>query len=292
MSTRMIVVLLFALSLAGQTRVVILGSGNPNAEPDRSGPAIAVVVNQTAYLVDCGPGVVRRAAAAAQHGEPALRPAAITHLFVTHLHSDHTLGYPDLILSPWVLGRSQPLEAYGPPGLQDMTRDILKAWSRDIAIRTEGLEHANRTGDHVNVHEIAPGEIYRDTNVTVSAFAVHHGSWKYAYGYRFQTADRRIVISGDTSPVAAVAEACSGCDLLLHEAYLAQGPAISPSWQKYLSAFHTSSTELGAIATAAHPKLLVLVHWMPEGGTEAQLLTAVRAHYAGAVAIAHDLNVY
>ncbi|HVA62776.1 MAG TPA: MBL fold metallo-hydrolase [Terriglobales bacterium] len=284
-------VLLVSLACA-QTQVVMLGSGNPNADPDRSGPAEAVVVNGTAYLVDCGPGVVRRAALAArQDGIPALRVAAITHLFVTHLHSDHTLGYPDLIFSPWVLGRQVPLQAYGPAGLQAMTRDILHAWSKDIAVRTQGLEHANLTGYHVEVHEISPGEIYHDANVTITAFLVHHGSWDQAFGYRFQTADRTIVFSGDTSPVAAVAQACDGCDLLFDEVYNQDGK-MTPAWRQYMEAFHTSARELGAIATAAHPKLLVLYHQMPEGTSPSALLAQVRRYYHGPVVSARDLDIY
>ena len=99
----------------GGTRVVLLGTGNPPADPDRSGPATAVVVNGTPYLVDFGAGVVRRAkSAVVEKGVAALDPVKLRVVFVTHLHSDHTVGYPDLILTPWVLGRRVPLEVYGP----------------------------------------------------------------------------------------------------------------------------------------------------------------------------------
>jgi len=293
-ATRLVIfaLLLLASGLAAQTRVVVLGSGTPNADPDRSGPAVAVVVRDTAYLVDAGPGVVRRAAAAAKNGEPALKPTALTHLFVTHLHSDHTLGLPDLIFTPWVLGRKDAIEAYGPAGLRAMAANIERAWAKDIEVRTQGLEHANPSGYAIDVHEVQPGEIYHDANVTVTAFAVRHGSWDEALGYIFQTAHRRIVFSGDTSPAAAatIAQACDGCDLLFHEAYLPVRN--NPAWAQYMAAFHTSAAALGDVATAAHPKLLVLYHQMFEGGTEAQLLAAVRAHYAGAVVSAHDLDVY
>lgn len=285
-------VLLWAGLAWAQTQVVMLGSGNPNAVPERSGPAVAVVVNGTAYLVDSGPGVVRRAALAArQDGIPALQVTALTRVFFTHLHSDHTLGYPDLILSPWVLGRKLPLEAWGPVGLQAMTTDILHAWSKDIAVRTQGLEQANTTGDQVHVHEIQPGVIYHDANLTVTAFLVHHGSWDQALGYRFQTADRSIVFSGDTSPVDAVVKACDGCDLLFHEVYNQQG-RLSPAWRRYMAAFHTSARELGAIATRARPKLLVLYHQMPEQTSQAALLAEVRRYYKGAVVSARDLDIY
>ena len=101
---------------AGQTRtqVVLLGTGTPRPEPDRSGPATAIVVNSTAYLVDVGPGIVRRAAAAFEKGIPALAPDKLQTAFITHLHSDHTVGYPDLIFTTWVQGRRGPLKVYGP----------------------------------------------------------------------------------------------------------------------------------------------------------------------------------
>ncbi len=121
-----VAIALCAGALAGEqtappTRVVVLGTGNPSADPERWGPAVAVVVNDRAYLVDCGPGVVRRAAAAEKNGIAALKAKELKIVFITHLHSDHTLGYPDLIFSPWVLGRTEPLEAYGPHGLKKMT---------------------------------------------------------------------------------------------------------------------------------------------------------------------------
>jgi ribonuclease BN (tRNA processing enzyme) len=209
---------------ASSTKVVLLGSGNPRPDPERWGPA--VVVNDTAYLVDCGPGVVRRAAAAEKAGIPALNVKKLTRVFITHLHSDHTLGYPDLIFSPWVMHREKPLEAYGPRGLKNMTRHIEKAWEKDIYVRRHGLEQADATGYKVVLREIQPGVVYRDANVTVTAFLVKHGTWDQAFGYRFDTADRRVVIAGDTAPSDEVVKACAGCDVLLHEVYNPRGEKI------------------------------------------------------------------
>src|SRR5713226_1287659 len=245
---------------ASKTQVVILGTGTPAANPDASGPAVAIVVNGAAYLVDCGPGVVRRAAAAERKGIAALKVQNIQTVFITHLHSDHTLGYPDLIFSPWVLGRAEPLNVYGPHGLQSMTDSIEKAWEKDIDVRTNGLEQANRTGYKVLVHEIERGIIYKDKNVTVTSFLVKHGSWEEAFGYRFETADRTIVLSGDTAPTDAIAKACNRCDILLHEVY--SEAAYSPPALKYFRSFHTSSVELVKEATEAKPGLLVLYHQM------------------------------
>jgi ribonuclease BN (tRNA processing enzyme) len=285
---------LFAVDTAATgTRVVVLGTGNPSADPERWGPAVAVVVNGRAYLVDCGPGVVRRAAAAENDGIPVLKAKELKIVFITHLHSDHTLGYPDLIFSPWVLGRSEPLEAYGPPGLNNMTSHIEKAWREDVRVRREGLEQANATGYKVNVHEIQPGVVYRDDNVVVTAFPVKHGTWKHAYGYTFETRDRKIVLSGDTSPTDEVVKACAGCDVLLHEVFNPHGEELNdPHWKQYFARFHTSPAELGEIARRARPKLLVLYHQSLEKLPEADLLEQMANEYSGEWVSARDLGVY
>lgn len=277
----------------GKAQLVLLGTGTPTAEPDRSGPAVAVVVNGSAYLVDFGPGVVRRAAAASMAGARALAVPNLKTAFVTHLHSDHTVGYPDLILTPWVLGRREPLEVYGPPGIRSMTDHILAAYAEDIDIRLHGLEHGHPEGYKVNVHEIEPGVVYEDGNVMVKAFAVKHGSWPSAYGYRFETADRTIVISGDTAPAESIRTNAEGCDVLVHEVYSQSAFRRLPEqMQRYHASFHTSSVELARIAAEARPGLLVLYHQLLWGATEEGLLGEIRALYNGRVVYGRDLDVY
>ena len=275
------------------TRVVMLGTGTPNADPERSGPAVAVVANGHAYLVDAGPGIVRRAAAAAARGDSALQARKLDVVFLTHLHSDHTLGLPDLMLSPWVLERTAPLRVFGPPGTRAMVEHLGAAYAVDVAMRLDGGEPSNRTGWRAEPREIDQGEVYRDANVTVTAFRVKHGTWPVALGYRFATADRVIVVSGDTAPADAIVEQCRGCDVLVHEvrseARLATRPA---EWQAYHRAFHTSTAELAELATRARPKLLVLYHQLYWGATDDDLLREVRARYDGAVVSARDLGVY
>ena len=275
------------------TRIVLLGTGTPNAEPDRSGPAVAIVVNNTPYLVDCGPGVVRRAAAARRAGVAGLAVENLKTVFITHLHSDHTVGYPDLILTPWVLGRSEPVRAYGPVGLAEMTDHILKAYEQDIHNRINGPEGANTEGYKVKVHEIAAGLIYQDANVRVTAFPVRHGSWKHAFGFRFDTPDRSIVISGDTVPCPALVEQATGCDVLIHEVYSAAAlQRRPPEWQAYHSQSHTSSGELAEIARQTRPKLLILYHQLFWDATEAELLAEIRQTYDGPVVSGKDLDVH
>ncbi len=274
-------------------QIVLLGTGTPNADPDRSGPSVAIVVNDTPYLVDFGPGVVRRAAAAFQKGIKGLAVKNLNRVFVTHLHSDHTTGYPDLIFTPWVLERKEPLEVYGPKGIKAMTGHILKAYREDIDIRLRGGEPSNKTGYKVIAHEIKPGVVYKDENVTVKAFLVNHGSWREAYGFRFETADRTIVISGDCRPSPSVIQNCDGCDVLIHEVYSEAGFATRPpEWQEYHSRYHTSSRELAELATRTRPGLLVLYHQLFWGTSEDDLLKEVRAGYSGKVVSGRDLDVY
>lgn len=277
----------------GKTQIVLLGTGTPNADPDRSGPATAIVVNDTPYLIDFGPGVVRRAAAAFRKGIKGLEVKNLSHAFATHLHSDHTAGFADLILTPWVLERSAPLEVYGPKGIAAMTNHILEAYREDIDIRLRGGEPSNKTGYKVVAHEIKPGVIYKDANVTVKAFRVDHGSWREAYGFRFETADRTIVISGDCRPSESIIENCNGCDVLIHEVYSTTGFATRPAeWQKYHSRYHTSSRELAELATKAHPGLLILYHQLFWGTSDEDLLKEVRRNYSGKVVSGHDLDIY
>jgi ribonuclease BN (tRNA processing enzyme) len=275
------------------SQVVMLGTGTPNADPERSGPSVAIVVRGKAYLVDCGPGVVRRAAAAHRNGIAALAPEKLGIVFITHLHSDHTVGLPDLMLTPWVLERAKALEVYGPTGVRVMTDHLLAAWAEDIRVRIEGFEPEKTDGWQVHTHEIVAGPVYQDSNVKVTAIAVPHANWRRAFAYRFETPDRVIVVSGDTRPSEALVKACDGCDILVHEVYSADRFSTrSPEWRRYHADAHTSTTELAALATRAKPRLLVLYHQLYWGTDDAGLVNEVRRGYDGAVVSGKDLEVY
>jgi ribonuclease BN (tRNA processing enzyme) len=198
------------------------------------------------------------------------------------------------MLSAWTLERPVPLELYGPPGTRAMVEHLLAAFSADIRNRIDGLEPANDSGWRVNVHEIAPGVVFDDGNVRVRAFAVPHGDWEQAFGYRFESADRSIVVSGDTRASGAVVQACNGCDVLAHEVYSAERWLTrSPAWQRYHERAHTSTTELAALATRARPTHLVLYHQLYWGTDDAGLLLELeRAGYAGRVSAARDLLIF
>lgn len=276
------------------TQLVLLGTGNPNADPDHSGPAAAVVVAGTPYLIDAGPGVVRRAAAAQRAGVQALNVKNLGIAFLTHLHSDHTMGLPDLIFTPWVLEREEPLRLFGPPGTRAMAEHILKAYEEDIRIRIEGLQPANTEGYKVEASDVLPGMIYEDGNVRVTAFPVKHGDWEYAYGFRFETADRTIVFSGDAAPSESIVENCAGCDVLVHEVYAKWGfDRREPEWKRYHASAHTSGPALGELAARARPATLVLSHHMLWGATVDQLLAEIRGGgYTGRLVYGKDLDVF
>ena len=272
------------------TVVVLLGTGVPRPEPEASGPATAIVVGDRVFLVDAGPGVERRLAAA--H----LPIDGVTALFITHLHSDHTLGYPDLIFTSWVMGRKTPLAAYGPHGLRSMTDHILAAWAEDIDVRTNGLEKRTPGGYRVDVHEVGTGVVYDSGGVRVTAFAVEHGTWREAYGYRFDTPGRSVVISGDTKPSENLVRAAAGVDVLVHEVYpdarTAPNSTESATWPTYMRDFHTSDIEVGQLAARIHPKLVILTHIIRRGATDEELLAGVHRAFNGRVVVGHDLERY
>ena len=285
----------------GTTRVVMLGTGTPRPDPNRSGPATVIVINETPYLVDFGAGVIRRATAAFENGVTALGFAGVNikTVFLTHMHSDHTIGYPDLIFTPWVMGRGEPLDVYGPRGIMAMTELMIKAWQVDVGGRVSGLGGHDPDGYKVNVREIAPGVVHRDCNVTVTAFSVQHGEMVDSFGFRFDAPDRVIVISGDTTPTQMLIDHSRGCDVLIHEAYSMETyHRVSPRAQEYRRRHHTSSVELAEIADNVKPSLLVVYHRSNMGGvpgssdSENVLLDEIRQSYSGHVVMAHDLDVF
>jgi len=279
------------------TKLVLLGTGNPNPSPDQSGCALALLVNGTPYIVDFGPGLIRRAASLTPRYGGTLEKLKINELntaFLTHLHSDHTTGYPDLIFTPWVMGREKPLSVYGPTGTESMTKHILEAYQEDIRYRVYGSEPTNDQGWRVNCNEFdQEGEIYRDSNIIVEAFPVTHGTWPNAWGYRFTTPDKVIVISGDCKPSPKLIEYALGADILVHEVYSKAGFDKKPdAWKAYHSEHHTSTLELAELASLSSPGKLVLYHILFWGSSSQELLDEIKTGYQGEVIVGQDLDIF
>ena len=289
-------VIVFSSTSYGDTKLIILGSGTPNPDPQRYGSGYAIVVNESAYIVDFGPGIVRRISAMSPTwgGEfPSMELKKINIAFLTHIHSDHSGALADLILTPWIMGRDVPLKLYGPPGLNAMSKNITEAYIDDINYRLYGSQPANKLGYTTLVNEISEdGVIYKDENVKVIAFKNAHGDFKNSFGFLFITKDKKILLSGDTAVSENLKKYGKDLDILVHEVFSSETFVNkTKDWQIYHQAHHTSSIDLGIIANELKPKKLVLSHILFWGASDESLLSDVKKNFNGKTIIAKDLMV-
>jgi len=272
-----------------ESRIVVLGDGTPLLNADRSGTSIGLVVRGTLYVFDAGPGVLRRIQETRERLGLGIRQQG--PVFITHLHSDHTLGLPELLYYPGAAS----LRVFGPPGIDTMLARIQGAWAEDREIRsTSGMPSDQNLAARVNAasaNVVKPGVVYTDSNVTVKAFAVPHGTWPFAFGYRIEAPDRSIVISGDTRASDAVVQACSGCDVLVHAVYDAEN-SLDSADSSYFSRFHTNARELGGLAARARPGLVILYHQIFMGKRPADLVRQVGISFHGPIVSARDLDIF
>jgi ribonuclease BN (tRNA processing enzyme) len=283
---------------ATRTRVVLLGTGTPRTEAGRTGTSTAVVVDDRPYIFDFGPGVSLRLSEGHELGIAGLAMSDVTRAFLTHMHSDHALGLGELMLTPWMFGREEPLEVYGPKGTGAMARAVATAYSLDVAKRSLNEPHTDR-GHEITGRDVVPGVVYTDDLVEIEAFEVQHGEWDTdlhgpfpAMGYRITTPDRTVVISGDTGPFPEMVSRYADCDVLVHEVFSSAGLSSRPAeWQTYHAHSHTSGAHLGRIATEAIPGILVLNHQLLWHATEEDLIGEVTAAYDGPLVYARDLDV-
>ena len=285
-----------SLPLLSDTKVIVLGSGTPNPNPERYGSSYAVVVDDKAYIVDFGPGSVRRMAEMSPTWGGAFKQFELQNIsiaFLTHIHSDHSVGLSDLILTPWVMGRETELLLFGPPGLKKMAKYITKAYEDDINYRLFGSQPANNKGYKTNVTEInKEGTIYKDDKVEVIAFTNNHGDFTNSFGFLFITSDKKILFSGDTAVSDNLTKYATDLDILIHEVYSSETfKNKTPDWQKYHDAHHTSSIDLGILANKVKPKKLVLSHILFWGASEESLMDDIEKNFNGEAIIAKDLLV-
>jgi ribonuclease Z len=294
--TKSLLILVFSSASFSETKLIILGSGTPNPDPERYGSGYAVVVNESAYIVDFGPGIVRRISAMSPTwgGDfPSMELQNINTAFLTHIHSDHSGALADLILTPWIMGRDAPLKLYGPSGLEAMSKNITEAYIDDINYRLYGSQPANELGFKTNVTEIVDdGSIYKDQNVEVIAFKNNHGDFKNSFGFLFITDDKRILFSGDTAVSANLKKYGNDLDILVHEVFSSETFVNkTKDWQIYHQAHHTSSIDLGIIADELQPKKLVMSHILFWGASEESILNDIGVNFSGQAIIAKDLMV-
>jgi ribonuclease BN (tRNA processing enzyme) len=250
-------------------------------------------VNDTLYVIDCGDGVARQLVAAN------LSLDRLRHVFLTHHHSDHTADYGNLLLLSWTAGLRARVDAWGPPPLAMITRLFFEMNATDIETRIAD-EGRMPLQPLVHTHEIQEGGlVMQDENVTVRAALVDHPPMRHAFAYRFDSADRAIVISGDTRPSDNLIGLARGADVLVHEALFPAGveriAARSPNaarLRESIMSHHTTAEEAGRVAQAAGVGLLVLSHFVPPDDpaiSEQMWLDAARRHFRGRVIIGRDL---
>lgn len=258
-----------------EMRVTLLGTGTPFPNAEQFGSAILIEAAAKKFLFDCGRGVVIRLA------QIAVDPKEINGLFLTHLHSDHVVGIPDLWLTAWFLGRNKPLPIWGPPGTRNMAEHLAHAFDFDIRVRQDSPDPLPAKGVQIDAKEIEQGEIYNDGSVRVSAFLVDHGSVKPSFGYRIDCGGRSVVISGDTKFCQNLVDFAKNTDCLIHSAWSAGWKNPAPPSQRSIA----SGEDAGRAFAIVKPKLAIVDHYKDEEGLE----EAVRENYKGPLVIAKDL---
>jgi ribonuclease Z len=265
--------------------VLLLGTGYPRPDPERAGPSTVVIAGDQWFVVDAGRGATMRLAATD------LQYAKLRAVFLTHLHSDHTAGLPDLFNTSWQFGRkTAPLELYGPRGTKKLANAMLDFFAEDIHWRRDVLERHPAAGATIRTHIVREGVVYDEGGVKVTAFAVDHRPVVNAFGYRFESGGRTVVISGDTRPTENLVRYAKGADVLVLEAYLPEhfDRVDTPEVAARLKSYHTSAEEAGELAARAGVKKLVLTHLIPANASETFRERAGR-RFKGEIVVGRDL---
>jgi len=267
-------------------RVTLLGTGNPRPVVSRFGPSTLVEAGGKKFVFDCGRGATMRLY------QLGVSFNDVDALFLTHLHSDHTVGIPDLWLTGWVMGRRVPLRVWGPAGTEAMMQGLEEAYAFDVHMRRDVDEQLPGDGAKIEAHDAGPGVVYERDGVKITAFAVDHGLVKPAYGYRVDFAGHSVVLSGDTRPSENLIRNAQGADVLIHEvldleAYLGADKIYSPAQKDKVVAHHTTGEEAGAVLARVKPRLAVFSHIVPPNAPN--VIADARKHYSGPLELGEDL---
>ena len=262
---------------------ILLGTGFPAPDPDRAGPSNAVIVGEKLFMVDTGRGVTLRLSAVEK------RPSRVDAVFLTHLHSDHTADLPDLFTTTWIVGRSKPLELYGPKGVKEAAEGVRKFLAEDIHIRRDLAGMLPGGGAEINAHVVQPGVVYDDGEVKVIAFAVDHKPVEPAFGYRFESHGRVIVFSGDYHPHDDTVAAVKGADVLVSEVlvpeyFKREDDAVAERLRRY----HCTPEQAAELAQKAGVKKLIFTHITPPSASD-EIVERARKLFSGEVIAGTDL---
>ena len=267
-------------------KVTLLGTGYPRPVVERFGPSILVEAGSKKLLFDCGRGATQRLY------QLEVPFSEVDALFLTHLHSDHTVGIPDLWLSGWIMGRKVPLRVFGPEGTKAMMANLAKAYAFDIHIRRDVDEQLPARGVEVPTQDITQGVVFDNAGVKVTAFTVDHGLVKPAFGYRVDFAGHSVVLSGDTRFSENLIQFAQGTDVLVHEvldpvAYDSIHTTFSKQQMQKVIAHHTTPEQAGTVFARVKPKLAVYSHIVPWDARD--LVAHTRKTYSGPLEVGGDL---
>jgi ribonuclease Z len=273
-------------SLGQDFKVTLLGTGNPRPVMSRFGPSILVEAGKEKLLFDCGRGATQRLY------QLKIPFTDITGLFLTHLHSDHTVGIPDLWLTGWVMGRDTPLPVWGPKGTKTMMKHLQEAYAFDIHIRRDVDTKLPGAGVMVIAKDIQQGVVYDKNGVKVTAFLVDHGEIRPAFGYRIDYGGHSVTLSGDTRPSENLIRFAQGTDVLIHEvidvgAYTDLSKGDTSEQEKKIIEHHTTAEQAGTVFSRVKPRLAVYSHIVPPEVPD--VVPHTRKTYDGPLEVGEDL---
>lgn len=275
---------------AGTLQITLLGTGNPRPNMERFGPSILIEAGRQRLLIDAGRGAAQRLF---EIGQRELL-TGLDAVLLTHLHSDHTVGLPDVWLTPWIFGRSRALALIGPAGTGDMARHLTQAYQWDIATRSKD-EGFPADGIRFDAKDVTPGVVYERDGVKVTAFAVDHGAFAVpALGYRVDYQGRSAVFSGDMRFDERIVAHAKGVDVMVLEVISPEVEARraqvqDPKALERILARHISPDQAGTLFTKAAPRLAVFTHIVPSPATADDLVPVARKTYGGPLAVGYDL---
>ncbi len=277
---------------AAPLRITLLGTGTPRPSKARGGPAILVEAGSTKVLVDAGRGAAERLYGIG--GRDLL--AGVDVVLLTHLHSDHVVGLPDLWLTGWLFGRKAPLRLYGPPGTAALAANLEKAYVFDVETRRDKDERLPGAGAVIDAKDLGPEAVVELGGVKITAFVVDHGPVKPAYGYRIDYAEKSVVLSGDTRFSENLIAHAKGCDVLIHEVVATDverrlSQMRDPALTQRIIDHHTTPEDAGRIFSAVKPRLAVYSHIVPPPTTAKDLEDPTRKTYSGPLVVGEDLMV-
>lgn len=264
--------------------VTLLGTGTPRPSIDRFGPATIVKVKNRYFIFDAGRGITIRLAQAG------IDLARIEHVFLSHLHSDHIVGLSDLWLTSWIWQRQKSIVLTGPVGTESLARNLNLAYQADFNYRKKNTQLDKGTFAIISQNIKSEGIVYQQDGITVTAFLVDHEPVAPAYGYRIDSGEESIIISGDTTYSENLIKHAEGVDLLIHEIAAADATLLeqNPRLQKILS-YHTTPEQAGQLFKLVQPSAAVYNHVLLFGVDENTVLETTRSLFKGELRMGHDL---